>query len=661
MAVDRIFDISGGIQTATNWAIRKPNEVEDAENARFDVEIGSAIRRKGYAKRLDIGTNETAMGFHEAKFDTGPIMFTASDNGTNTIVRAVRPDNSVEVVINDLPRFTKVRFLDHLNEVYVAGITTAGVRIQPHNIRLVANALVVSTTRNLYGAPKAAFVGENSGKLYLLNVEIGGVIYPDRAYESSPPMGAVTYVKGLQNNVTVTEGGVLKRQVQVDSTRYIKSGMAVSIYMAGVNTKIVDLTVDVVNNAKDTFTFASEIQSVSSIDVTNNTLTTANASTLYPVGTPVIVYATTTMPAPLVAGTTYYSTAPSGSTIKLATTPANATAGTAIDLTSAGSGAITMSRSFLFDDNYEVWLNGRRDELSVLWNTDYRTAQTADYLRIPAGTASDTSITAWAKSNNRLQIWTATSMHQWDNANFIPVFEDIGCISHDTVCNSGAWVLWLDANGNVRARDSSSGQDEIISRFVRNRYIDTVPGANLPEASASMFDGNYKINFGQVGEKYLRMVYNFDNNSWWRESHVRNLKYNAVSRISGKDRLYQLSDGLTMYLDEEGDYDDTSTIPFVVNYGRRNQGSAFKKAALGLYVYGENISSATIHIKKAGKNAQWLPLGQLTEPVSRVVIGDKNKMEDRDFEVKISHHAEGSAPKIDGIEFHFNQLEENFG
>jgi len=51
---------------------------------------------------------------------------------------------------------------------------------------------------------------------------------------------------------------------------------------------------------------------------------------------------TTTLPAPLVASTTYYAIVIDSTTIKVATTAANASAGTAIDLTDAGTGTHTL-------------------------------------------------------------------------------------------------------------------------------------------------------------------------------------------------------------------------------------------------------------------------------------------------------------------------------
>jgi len=93
------------------------------------------------------------------------------------------------------------------------------------------------------------------------------------------------------------------------------------------------------------------------------------------------------MPAPLVAGTTYYIINISGTTFKLATTAALATAGTAIDITTTGTGTITTVLGTILSKTDELWLAGRQGDgtPSLLWNTDYRTPQNADFIYIASG------------------------------------------------------------------------------------------------------------------------------------------------------------------------------------------------------------------------------------------------------------------------------------
>ncbi|CAB4164953.1 hypothetical protein UFOVP824_11 [uncultured Caudovirales phage] len=84
----------------------------------------------------------------------------------------------------------------------------------------------------------------------------------------------------------------------------------------------------------------STTKTISAIDLVNNIIT-SNAHG-YADGTPVKVSATTTMPAGLTAGTTYYVIYYSANTYKLSAT----SGGTEIDITSAGAGTITTNRVY---------------------------------------------------------------------------------------------------------------------------------------------------------------------------------------------------------------------------------------------------------------------------------------------------------------------------
>jgi len=83
-------------------------------------------------------------------------------------------------------------------------------------------------------------------------------------------------------------------------------------------------------------------QSTFTADAGTNELTVASNSTLF-TGAAVTVASTTTLPAGLSAATTYYVIRSSATVVKLASSLANAHAGTAIDITSAGSGTHTIT------------------------------------------------------------------------------------------------------------------------------------------------------------------------------------------------------------------------------------------------------------------------------------------------------------------------------
>lgn len=822
----RIFDVSGAVQTATNWLLKQANEVYDAENLRFDVELGSAVRRPGYSLFKTLATNKFPQGFFEAKFpDKLYIMFAYNNAGdTATVLSAYDPiADVVTVVKNDYPPNCKLQMVMNAREMYVAGITTdTGARQTLINVK---SDLTVSTTRNLYGSPKAAFIGENSGVLYAMNVEIDGTVYQDRAYVSSPQKGAITYVNAAMNNTQapvdligqvpvmtsatapsgvaadsqhqstwdgykifkrdttrtggswftnegtstgwvsydfgagnakiithymmrplaasgmstndqtgaprdwqfqgsndgstwttlhtltaqspftsgeertyqtsnttayryyrlnvtasqhtnapgtdqnwVTMNGMqlfsmvqsnFEFQIKVDSARYIKPGLPIDLYKAGTNTYLYTVTPTSVDKSKDTFNFLPYQQTVTSVNATTDTITLTDA-TPFQTGQTVYFNSTGAVPTGLTSGVTYYVINTSSTTIKLAGSLSDAKIGAAIDITAAGSGTITIGTSYILAKTDELWLQGRQGDPvpSILWNTDYRTPQTADFIFIASGKVADTAITGWAKSNNRLNIFTKTSMWQYDNANFLPIFEDIGCVSHDTICNNGTWIIWLDATGKVRARDSNAGQDQIISRAMKNRYLGLLASSNLQGASAVMFDSNYKLDIGTVNGKDIRLVYNFDMNNWWRETHKRRHIYGINSSISGTRKSYFLDENGTMFLDEDGDLDYQDTIPWFLRYGRQNFGNGFLKSLIGMYIHTDSATGSIIEYKTPGKSNDWQKLGQIDDIVTQLSVNDS--LEARDFDIKIHGNAKGTAARIDGIEVWYDTKQSNF-
>lgn len=667
-------DVSGGIQSATNWKLRQSKELEDALNVRLGIKIGSAVRRSGHVQFKD--TAGTAVwAFYEAKFKEETIWFMAATVSSNTVIKAYRPaTDSFEDVITGLAANLNPQFYFHLNEVYMTGMTDAGVRITPYNIRLVAGTITTSTTRNLIGAPKAAYVNGRGGKLYFGNVETTAV-YPDRIYESSPPMGAVTYIQAAQtlystdgSTLNSSDADVNSNVIRLDSVRYIKSGMAIDVYAAGTGTKTYDLVVGTVNNAKDTITIASGItpnvvtvaQSGSTVDTATEIITVPTNSWMT-TGTP-IVYTSTTPIAPLVTNTTYYVINVSSTTIKLATTLANATAGTAINLSSVGSGNGYFSARYTFNDNDEIWLDGRKSELSVLWNTDYRTQQTADYLQVPTGSAADTAVVGLANSNNRLDIFTRTSMMDYDGAQLKPVFEEIGLMNFNAMVNSLEWLIWIDSDLNVHARDSTSGAHEVISRSIKDLFAN-VDSAYYGKITMGMIDNILKINVGTINEEYTRFIYDFNLNAWTRDTYTRNLRFTINSRISGKNRMYGITDTMTIYREDEGNLDDTDIIPYMIQYGQRDYGTSFKKGLKGLFVAGTGITGANVQIARPPKSVktEFITVGELKEPITKIAIGDTLDMSDHNFNVRISHASDGEAQSIDLLDMHYELQESTFG
>ena len=462
-------------------------------------------------------------------------------------------------------------------------------------------------------------------------------------------------------------------QIKVDSARYVKVGMDIDVYKAGTDTKMYTIVPTSVDNSKDTFNFLPFTSSISSVDSTTDLFTVAS-TTNFPTSQPIIFTSTGTVPAPLVSGTTYYVINISSTTFKVASSLSDAKISANIDLTGAGTGTINGTMSYQMAKTDELWLKDRQGDSTacILWNTDYRSPQTADFLFIAAGKTASTAISGWASSNNRMNIFTTSSLWQYDNANFIPIFKDIGCISNDTICSNGTHIIWLDATGKVRARDSNAGTDQIISRAIKNKYLNNLSSTNLSQSSAVMYDSNYKLSVGAITvdgvSKITRFIYNFDMNIWWREAHSRRQVFSFVSSISGVARCYFLDENGNMFLDEDTNLDWTDTIPWFVQYGRRTFGpnrlthwsDSIMKPLNGMYFYATNIAGAVLRVKAYGsKDNNWQTIGQLVEPITTINVPSNHPIEGRDFDFKVSGNSNSAPAKIEGFEVWFSATQTN--
>lgn len=147
-------------------------------------------------------------------------------------------------------------------------------------------------------------------------------------------------------------------------------------------------------------------------------------------------------------------------------------------------------------DNDEIWLTGSKGSLSRFWNTDYRTPETADWLRVPPGKEARPAFTGHGKNNNRLFLFTKNTFLKWDGANLITVSDSIGCVSHETIQNIGSWTLWLHDTG-VWGYNDNTGQLKLLSRAV-DPYIKAINQINFEKCSAGVVGRVYKLALGEL-------------------------------------------------------------------------------------------------------------------------------------------------------------------
>ena len=656
------FDFSGGLQGATSFLMKKPNELVDVRNGRFGVELGSAVRRNGYVREgstFGAGGQNTPTGGYIAKFTTGNKRFVAVNNSgsTATIIRVQDSSTGVWSTLSGttIPVNAKVFFFLFLDEVYITGYDPAtGDPITPYN---VDSTLDVSTTRNILNMPAGRYMAEYNGSLYIANVKIGSTRYKDRAYKSSGPLGAITFINGAQN-------GVLSDML-VDSVRYIKTGMALDVYAAGTDIKMADLVVTAVDKATNRVSFSAPSLTFAPAAVNTGTeVITLSSTTDFPTGQLITITSSGTAPGGLSGGGTYYVINVSATTIKLANTYAEAIAGTAINLTSQGTGTHTIQVYHLFTDNDEVWLDGRKNKLTVFWNQDFPTPETSDWTATRPGTDSSNEITGIGKSSNRLFLFTKNSAQKFDGTNTITFNNAVGCISQNSIRNiDDDWLVWCDARGRIWARNESSGQQEMISRGLYRKIMKFISAANLADSSAVVNNNTYYLYVGQNdvgnGNEYLRIVYSFDDNVWSVDRLSHPALFADNDDYSGENKPYFFSTDGYLYLDDTGNLDHDKAIPLILNTGRDNFGSEQIKKYEGVFIYSQDAIGTTVKLSVGGKQPQ--TVGEIAEDEQYIKFperGEDAPGRGTTIDIFLSGAQKGDPPYIQGLVWYYS-LEED--
>lgn len=654
---ERRFDLSGGLQVATNMFLRASNEVDDIINGNPAEEIGGVARRNGYQKASEPLVSEKAgLGLHNPRFSTGEKLLAAINNSgdTATLIKSFDGSDWSDLSLPDtINPNTRMQMLNALDETYIAGIDDTGERMKILNVQ---NDLTVSDERNLIGAPEAALIAELGGNLYAINVKIGDNVYANRAYRSSQALSAITFSRGNQ-------ASLIDMEMKVDTVRFLKAGMRIDVWNhVDEEFRYEDIEIESVNKAEDTITLPAPSGSLtftnSNVNTSNNRIT-LSSTTNYQTGQTVVLTGTNTLPTPLVADTPYYVIRISGTAIQLATSLRNAENGENINITNAGSGTNTAHRTYYFGDNDEIYLTGRKGELYYLWNTDYPTEDKADYIQVPSGIASNADIIGWGESNDRLFLFTESSMHKWDRGRLTTRFKDIGLANHETIQSIGDWMMWMDSEGRVHAYNDATGQHERISRAIEKKYRKHLAGANFAVAAAGKEDNIYKLSLGEVNGEYMRICYDFDSNNWWREKHSRPMLQHTRARLTGQLRLYFLDNQGNFYLDNEGDTDDGDSIPMLIRIGRNNLGTDKKKEFIGFYVFSENMSSGQLRAFTDGK-PDGKDIGTIEDNISNLVVG-KKQISGRDIDLEFSINVTGDTPILQGYVTYFSTVEDNFG
>jgi len=213
-------------------------------------------------------------------------------------------------------------------------------------------------------------------------------------------------------------------------------------------------------------------------------------------GTAVVLTTTDTLPAGLSTGTVYFMIRVTANTFKLATTIANANAGTAIDITDTGTGTHTVttinpgtinhiikdprtSERFWLDSNGRVWY-GSSQPLKLLINS-----------AIDSGGASLTNASGQGIAISSFSSTSATYLFVFRNA-VIDVVNVFGTSQKEAPSWTNGWQNLNTGAGGSNSHHAINAQDQVIY-FCDDRYI-----GSIKENSGSTFDpatgGTYTYN-----------------------------------------------------------------------------------------------------------------------------------------------------------------------
>jgi len=417
-------------------------------------------------------------------------------------------------------------------------------------------------------------------------------------------------------NVTASQGGatwltineiwlyntlqtVRPLQLAVGSVRYIKPGMELEIYKSGKSVKLYDIVVYDVDKTTNTLQFLPDTFTISSVNTTTDVLTISDTTKL-PTGTPMVFASTATLPAPLSPGITYYSIKVDGTTLKVATSLDNALLGVAVDITNTGTAGAThqIRLSYVIGNNDEVYLKGKHDVLSSLWNTDYPTPGSSDFSAIQPGIDSSNEITGVAESSNRLFVFTLNTSNRFDGSTTIPFSKTIGCASQRSIRNiDDDWLIWLTARGRIYARNEAGSSQEMISRGIQNNFLSKFTLSQLRQASAGITDNEYTLYLGQLDGEHSRCVYDFSGNTWSIDALSHSTLMYANDSSSGNIKPYFVASNGYVYEDDNGNLDDDKVIRFDADLGKIDYGTELDKEFLGIYTRTLNAVGLKIIIR----------------------------------------------------------------
>lgn len=633
------LDISGGLQVVTSHLLRKRNEVVKTKNAVYNEKIGAAKRRQGYEKvGRTIEPDKDSLGFEVFRSgqNTRTIVGINNSTDTNATLRVLDTNDYWTTILSNADPGTKFQMLNDSDELFVAGVTDNDVYMPLTNID---GQLNVSTSHNVYGAPRSKYIAEYQGSLYAINCYLNGKYYKDRFYFSSPPLGFITLVQTDQKG--------LLNQLRVNSVQYIKAGMSLDVYTGGTEAKIQSsITVISVDKKNNRFSFAP-----TQIDVKDNdeiwlTGTKGTLSRFWNTDYKTPETADWERVPPSKEDRPSFTGWGKNNNRLFLFTRSSTFKWDGANLITVNNGVGCASHETVQNlGNWTIWLHD-----TGVWAYNDNTGQVKLLSR-----AINPYIQAINPSNiKRASAVVVGKVYKLSVGELLPLEGVTTSTSTSSTSTSSTSISTSSTSTSSTSTSSTSSSTSATTLSTSTSSTSTSTSStstSISSTSTSISTSSTSTSTTTLtggGKKVVRLCYDFDMNTWWTEEHKREIRYQRIHTTNGYRKPHFTDETGRLFRDETGNVDNIDNIPMEIELGRNNLGTDQTKRFLSVLVDSENARGGNLQYSVDGKSFQ--TLGKIVDNVQKMVFPQRGQLvEGRDIDYKIVHNEPGDPPVINGL------------
>lgn len=648
------MDISGGVQTKTNHLLRKRNEVKKAKNAAFNIKIGSAVRRPGYEKvGPTIQSGNDSLGatvFRYGQYNKIIVGINDLPNSFGT-VQYLDSDNYWKNLITNAPANCRFNFLNNQDYLYVAGKVNNLNSYLP--LTSIDKNLAVSTSKNVYTAPKARFVTEYGGQLLAINCQVNGITYPDRAYLSSPPLGAITFIQTDQTgNIS---------SLRVDSIQYLKAGMSVDIYKAGTEAiRYSALTVVAIDKAGKRFTFSNQSITVSDNDEVWLNGTKGTLSRFWNTDSPTPQTADFLQVPPGKDETPEFTGHGSNNNRQFLFTKNSFLKFDGSNLITVSADVGCVSHETIRNiGSWTLWLhtsgvwgyNDNSGELKLFSRGMEPYIQAINQINLPYASAGVVGKVYKLSLGELLPLESVTTSTSTSSTTTSTTSSSTSSTSTSSTSTSTT-----TAPTSTSTSSTSSSTSSTSSSTSSTSTSSTSTSLSTSSTSLSTSTSSTTTTTVASSKKVVRLVFDYDMQAWWVEEHKREIRFQFSHTMNGYTKPYFTDETGRLFRDETGNLDNADTIPMEVEFGRNNFGTDQAKQYISMLIDSENARGGIMQYSI--DNGPFNTLGQTTDTSTKLTYPlTAPTKEGHDINYKFVHNDAGDAPALNGMSTYFKLTE----